>query len=45
MAGLPDVAIADVEQGQLIVPVEHGGRRLECVGCGQVPQVKDRVLL
>jgi len=45
LVGLPDVVVLgldDVKGGPLVVVVEQAGRRPECVGCGQLPQVKDR---
>lgn len=45
LVGLPDVVVLsvdDVEDGPLVIHVEQAGPRPSCVGCGQLPQVKDR---
>lgn len=45
LVGLPEVivlGIDDVDEGPLIVHVEQAGPRPECIGCGELPAVKDR---
>src|SRR5579864_7468643 len=45
LVGLPDVVVLgvdDVADGPLVIHVEQAGPRPPCVGCGQLPQVKDR---
>jgi hypothetical protein len=45
LVGLPEVialGIDDIADGPLIVEVEQAGPRPLCLGCGQLPQVKDR---
>jgi len=45
LVGLPEVTVLgidDISDGPLIVEVEQAGPRPPCLGCGQLPQVKDR---
>jgi transposase len=45
LVGLPDVTVLgvdDIEDGPLVIHVEQAGPRPPCVGCGELPQVKDR---
>lgn len=45
LVGLPDVVVLgvdDIEDGPLVIHIEQAGPRPECVGCGELPAVKDR---
>ena len=45
LVGLPDVivlGIDDIADGPVVVHIEQGGPRPRCLGCGELPVVKDR---
>lgn len=45
LAGLSDVVvrgIEDMDDGRLVIHIEQAGSRPRCMGCGQLPQAKDR---